>query len=140
MAIKGSNSITIIVGALSRDPEMRYTPSGQAVTTFSIPVNRVWYDKESNKMTEVTWNNVTTWGKLAENCNKFLRKGAIVQVVGRIKPDTNGHPRIWTRQDGTPGSSFEITAGEVTFVYVENGEAVNQDMSDGIPDEDDIPF
>jgi single-strand DNA-binding protein len=142
----GAFSQIIVAGKLSRDPEMRYTPSGQAVTTLSIPVNRVWNDNSGERQKEVTWHNITIWGKQAELANQHLRKGSVALIVGRLQPDKNtGGPRIWTKQSGEPGASYEITAKEVTFLVTDaNGnesQYTGQVLPDEIPiDEDDIPF
>ncbi len=129
----------IIVGNLGRDPEMRYTPSGQPVTSFSVASSRSYTNPSGEKVDETTWFRVTAWGKQAETCNQYLHKGSKVLVEGRLTPDKNGGPRVWTRQDGTPGASFEVTASTVRFLSSrgEGGEA----MADvGGPGEDEIPF
>lgn len=133
---------TQIVGNLGKDPEMRYTPSGQAVTSFSVAVSRT-YEQNSETMKETTWYRITTWGKLAEQVNPILRKGMQVLVIGRLVPDKDtGGPRIWTKQDGTAGASFEITATEVWLsVYRASESNETQYVSDSqIPPDDDIPF
>jgi single-strand DNA-binding protein len=132
----------VIVGNVGKEPEMRYTPSGQPVTSFSVATNRSYQNPSGEKIDETTWFRVTTWGKLAETCNQFLHKGRQVLVEGRLVPDKNGGPRIWTRQDGTPGASFEITANTVRFLG-QKGEGAGEPMADGIGDAgggDDIPF
>ncbi len=106
----------IIVGNLGRDPEMRYTPSGQAVTTLSVASNRQYTGSDGQPVKETIWFRVSAWGKQAETCNQYLRKGSKVLVEGRLNPDANGGPRIWTAQDGTPRASFEVTAGTVRFL------------------------
>lgn len=105
----------VIVGNLGADPDMRYTPSGQAVTNLRVAVNRK-YTKDDELVEETTWFNVSVWGKQAENVHQYLKKGRQVLVEGRLNPDENGNPRIWTRNDGTPGSSFDVTAQRVVFL------------------------
>lgn len=101
-----------IVGNLGHDPEMRYTPAGKAVTTFSVATNRKWDGGE-----ETVWFRVSAWGRLAEVCAEHLSKGRAVLVEGRLRPDPEtGGPRIWTRQDGTPAASFEVVAQVVKFL------------------------
>ena len=131
----------VIVGNLGRDPEMRYTPSGQAVTNFSVATTRVWYDNNSQKQEE------TTWGKLAETCNQYLSKGRQVLIEGRLTQDKEtGGPRIWTDQSGQPRASFEITALEVKFLGTRGdsgtGDAGSGDDFSHAPGmtEDEIPF
>ena len=107
----------ILVGNLGRDPEMRYTPSGQAVTNFSVATNRQYTGSDGQLVKETIWFRVSTWGKNAENCNQFLKRGSKVLVEGRLVPDTGtGGPRIWNRQDGTPSASFEVSAQTVRFL------------------------
>jgi single stranded DNA-binding protein (ssb) len=135
----------VIVGRLGRDPEMRFTPTGQAVTSFSVATDRQYNDQAGKPVKETVWFRVTAWGKLAETCNNFLQKGKLVLVEGRLSVDAKtGGPRIWTAQDGTPRASYEIVAATVKFLSARNegsgGEAgpINEDM-DTAPSED-IPF
>jgi len=132
----------IIVGNLGRDPEMRYTPGGQAVTNFSVATNRQYTASDGQQVKETIWFRVSTWGKTAENCNQFLKKGSKVLVEGRLVPDaSSGGPRIWTRQDGTPAASFEVSANTVRFLSArgedEGSLSAGQEQSQA---EDDIPF
>ena len=84
----------IIIGNLGRDPEMRYTPDGKAVTTFSVATSRKYNEKE-----ETTWFRVSVWGKQAESCNQYLTKGSKVLVEGRLRPDANtGAHRFFKRK------------------------------------------
>ena len=131
----------ILIGNLGRDPEMRYTPSGQPVTSFSVASNRSYTDANGQKVDETIWFRVTAWGKQAETCNQFLHKGSKVLVEGRLTPDKNGGPRIWQKQDGTSGASFEITASTVRFLSA-RGEGSGEPMSEGTGGDstDEIPF
>jgi single-strand DNA-binding protein len=107
----------ILVGNVGRDPEMRYTPSGQPVTSFSVATNRQYTANSGETVKETIWFRVTTWGKTAEVCNQYVKKGSKVLVEGRLTPDANtGGPRVWTAQDGTPRASFEVTASTVRFL------------------------
>lgn len=135
----------IIAGNLGRDPEMRYTPSGQAVTNFSVATNRQYTASNGEMVKETMWFRVTTWGKTAETCNQYLKKGAKVLVEGRLTPDPNtGGPRVWQGQNG-PAASYEVTASTVRFLSSRGEEGGG--MSDpggfgqmpGSVDED-IPF
>jgi single-strand DNA-binding protein len=133
----------IIVGNLGRDPEMRYTPSGQAVTNLNVATNRKYTTSDGNQVEETTWFRVSTWGKTAEACNQYLKKGSKVLVEGRLNPDPDtGGPRIWTRQDGTSAASFELTANQVRFLStrVEDEGAYTANDSQGISEPEDIPF
>ena len=136
----------IIVGNVGKDPEMRYTPSGQAVTSFSVATNRQYTTGNGEQVKETVWFRVTTWGKTAETCNQYVKKGMKVLIEGRLTPDkATGGPRIWTNQEGSAGASFEVTANTVRFLSA-RGEGGEAPMMGGgmesaeIPAEDDIPF
>jgi len=130
----------IIVGNLGRDPEMRYTPSGQAVTSFSVASNRSYNNQNGEKVDETIWFRVSAWGKLAETTNQYLHKGSKVLIEGRLVPDKNGSPRMWTKQDGTAAASFEVTANTIRFLST-RGEGTGEPMMDSAGDNgDDIPF
>ena len=136
-----------LVGNLGRDPEMRYTPSGQAVTNLSIATNYVYTNNNGERVKETTWFRVSVWGKQAEACNQYLRSGSQVLVEGRMNQDkATGSPRIWTANDGTPKASYEITASEVKFLNSRSGNqtqpAQAQPSQSAMmpPDEDEPPF
>lgn len=137
----------IIAGNVGKDPEMRYTPSGQAVTSFSVATNRQYTTGNGEQVKETIWFRISTWGKTAEVCNQYVKKGSKVLVEGRLNPDKNtGGPRIWTKQDGSAGASFEVTASTVRFLS-SRGEDGGAPMQGGggfeiaeMPPEDDIPF
>lgn len=134
-----------IVGYLGRDPEMRFTPSGAAVTSFSVATSRSYTTNAGQKVDETTWFRVSVWGAQAESCNQYLKKGSPVLVVGRLRPDPQtGGPNVYTRNDGTPGASFEINAQNVRFLPGGRGSSggYQEDMGDvgEGPEEDEIPF
>lgn len=107
----------IIVGNVGKDAEMRYTPAGQAVTSFSIAANNQYTDKSGQKVKETIWFKIEAWGTQAENCNKFVKKGMMVLVEGRLKHDqATGGPRIWEAADGSKKASFEITVSTIRFL------------------------
>jgi len=142
-----SFSKVIVMGNLGSDPEMRYMPDGKAVTNFSLATNRRWNDTATGETREeATWFRVTVWGRQAESVNQYLMKGRQCLVEGRIKPDPQtGGPRLYTRQDGSVGASFEITATSVTFI---GGRGDSNGQEDGAyrdgngrpQEEDEIPF
>ena len=105
-----------IVGYLGRDPEMRYTQDGTPVTNFSVATSRKWNRPDGSQGEETVWFRVSAWRRLAETCNEYLQKGRLVLVEGRLQPDDRGNPRTFTRNDGTPGASFEVTAQTVKFL------------------------
>lgn len=101
----------ILVGHLGADPEMRYTPNGQAVCSFRMAVSRRWNDPQGQAHEETTWYRVSTWGKLAETCSQYLAKGRLVLVEGdRIAVN------VYTNREGQPASSLELTAQTVKFM------------------------
>lgn len=153
----------VIVGNLGRDPEMRYTPSGQAVTNISVATNRQYTANSGERVKETTWFRVSVWGKQAETVNQYLKKGSKVLVEGRLTQDpATGGPRIWTGQDGSPRASFEMTAQTVRFLSsrqedqmggnnfaggnnnsgISSGSGNYGNMDDSMmpPSDDDIPF
>lgn len=137
----------IVVGNLGSDPEMRYMPDGTAVTNFSLATNRRWNNPSTGQPgEETTWFRVSVWGRQAETANQYLSKGRRVLVEGRLQPDPQtGGPRIFTRQDGTPGSSFELRAFTLQFLGGRDevgGASSGGDYEGGGPvqEEDDIPF
>ena len=107
----------ILAGNLGRDPEMRYTPSGQAVCNFSMATSEKWTGQDGQPQERTIWWRVGVFGKMGEACNTYLKKGSKVLVEGRMNADPKtGNPRTFTRQDGTVGASFEVTAAAVKFL------------------------
>lgn len=137
-----------VIGHLGRDPEMRYTGTGQAVTNFSIATTRTYPGADGSQKKETTWFKVSVWGKMAEACNQYLHKGSKVLVEGRLVIDpATGGPKVFKRNDGSAGASFELTALEVKFLDSKGDR--NGDADDGAPaephspavtDDEDIPF
>lgn len=107
--MKGFNQ-AMVMGNLTRDPEIRYIPSGTAVATFGVATNRAWKTPEGEKKEEVEFHDVVVWGKLAELANQYLKKGNGVFIVGRLKT------RSWDGQDGVKRHKTEIIASEMNFV------------------------
>lgn len=106
-----------LIGNLGRDPEMRYTPSGQAVSNFSMATTEKWTGQDGQLQERTLWWRVSAFGKQAEIINQYLKKGSKVYVEGRLQADAKtGGPRIYQRQDGTAGSSFEVTASTIKFL------------------------
>jgi single-strand DNA-binding protein len=136
----------ILVGNLGRDPEMRYIPSGAAVTSFSMATSEKWTGQDGNKQERTIWWRVSVFGKMGEVCNEYLKKGSKVLVEGRMTADPKtGNPRMFTRQDGSTGTSFEVTASAVKFLSSRGetggGPGGGSGMMDAEPaDETEIPF
>jgi len=106
-----------IVGHLGRDPEIRYVPSGDPVTNFSVAVNENWTNKDGEKQERNVWYRISAWRRLAEVCNEYLSKGRQVLVKGRLIADADtGGPRVWEDREGNPRASFEINASKVLFL------------------------
>jgi single-strand DNA-binding protein len=128
---------TEVIGHLGRDPEMRYTPSGQAVTTFSVATTRRWTGQDGQPQEKTTWFRVTAWGKLGELCNQYLSKGRLVLVEGEIDASA------WTGQDGQPRATLELRARDVRFLggpgQAGEGEANTMRDRPGL-EEEEIPF
>ncbi len=130
----------IIIGNLGSDPQMRYTPEGVPVTTFSVATNRRWTNPDGSPAEETIWWRVTAWRKLAETCNQFLSKGRQVYIEGQMRPDPNtGGPRIWTGNDGVTRASYEVTALTVKFLGA-RGEPVEVPEESPQGGEEEIPF
>lgn len=126
---------TLLIGNLGKDPEMRYTPSGQAVCLFSVATTHQYTNQAGEKVKETTWFRVSAWGKLAEICNQYLKKGSKVFVEGRLTPDkSTGNPKVYTKQDGTAGASYELNAQTVRFL------SSNETHEAAQPVDDDAPF
>ena len=134
----------VIVGYLGRDPEMRYTQDGTPVTSFSVATSRKWSRQDGTQVDETTWFRISAWRRLAETCNEYLQKGRLVLVEGRLNPDENGNPRVWTGNDGNARASFEITAATVKFLGGRGDAASGPSLPDEPPPpepgESEIPF
>lgn len=130
----------MVYGNLTRDPEMKALPSGQNVTSMSVATNRTWNDKDGKKQEEVEYHNVVVFGKTAENCAKYLTKGAGVYVEGRIQT------RSWDK-DGVKQYRTEIIADTVQFgakssatPSPSSSSSVLPDYPEGYIDPSSIPF
>jgi len=99
-----------LIGNLTRDPELRYTPSGTAVCSFSIATNRSWTNDAGEKKDEVEFHRIVAWNKLAELCSQFLVKGRKVYVEGRLQT------RSWAAQDGTQKQTTEIVINDMILL------------------------
>ena len=107
----------ILVGRLGRDPEMRYMPNGDPVTSFSVATDRAYTGRDGQQVKETTWFRVSVFGKQAETVNQYLSKGKMVLVEGRLRADPKtGGPSTYTRQDGTVGANFEMVANTIRFL------------------------
>lgn len=131
----------ILAGNLGRDPEMRYTPSGQAVTNFNVAVDDSYTNSNGERVDRTIWIRVSAWGRLAETCNNYLKKGRKVLVEGRLVVDpATGGPRTFTRNDGSSGANYEVSARTVRFLSARGEEDMGLSGDTGEVDEEDIPF
>lgn len=133
----------MIIGRMGRDPEMRYTPAGRPVTTFSVATSRSWTTAEGEKRSETEWFNIVAWGGLAEICHQYLGKGQRVYIEGRLQT------RRWEDSNGARKSATEIVANEMIILSQRNKsynedeaeEFINDDLYDeDIADEENNPF
>ncbi len=119
---RGLNKVQII-GHLGKEPEMRYTPSGKPVTTFTVAVSRSWNSADGERHNETEWFNVVAWGNLAEICKQYLTKGQQVYIEGRLQT------RRWDDKEGAKHTSVEIVANEMMMLG-ERRDHNNQPASD----------
>lgn len=99
-----------LIGNLGKDPEVRYTPSGQAVANFSLATTDVWNDKSGERQERTEWHRIVVWGKQAEHCGEYLRKGRSVHIEGKLQT------REWDDKSGQKRYTTEIVANAVTFL------------------------
>tara|TARA_B100000945_G_C20394791_1_gene604230 strand:+ start:54 stop:461 length:408 start_codon:yes stop_codon:yes gene_type:complete len=104
----------LIIGNLGSDPEMRYTPNGNPVTSFTVATNRRYKTSEGEDREETEWFRVSAWNRLAENCNQFLQRGSKVYVEGRLSS------RTYVSNDGETRVSLDVNASEVRFLDSRN--------------------
>jgi single-strand DNA-binding protein len=134
----------ILVGRLGKDPEVRYTPDGAMVTSFSLATDEQWKDKTGEKVQKTEWHNIVTFGKLAEICGNYLGKGLLVYIEGRIRT------RSWEGKDGVKRYTTEIIATDMKMLSPKGAERSGSKVSpeghfspfnDSPPlPEDDVPF
>ena len=138
---RGLNKVQII-GHLGREPEMRYTPAGKPVTTFTVAVSRSWKTVDGERRDETEWFNVVAWGNLAEICKQYLVKGQQVYIEGRLQT------RKWDDKEGVKHTSVEVVANEMMMLG-ERRDHNNQSHAssesgahdtDSLPQEDEFPF
>lgn len=144
--MSGSLNKVMLIGHLGKDPEMRFTPSGKAVTNFTMATNEVWLDQSGEKQERTEWHRVVTWGKLAENCAKLLSKGKQIYIEGRIQT------RQWDDKDGNKRYTTEIVANQMQLLSSMDSQGPRtsgasedpgygaSDNGPSSPEFDDIPF
>jgi len=132
---RGLNKV-MLIGNLGRDPEMRYTPSGRPVTTFSVATSRSWKTSEGERRSETEWFNIVAWGGLAEICNQFLSKGTQVYIEGRLQT------RRWEDDNGSKHNTTEVVANEMVKLgdRKRNENDAAEEEQAGPEEEDEFPF
>lgn len=138
---RGLNKVQII-GHLGREPEMRYTPSGKPVTTFTVAVSRSWNTTDGERHNETEWFNIVAFGSLAETCKQYLNKGKQVYIDGRLQT------RRWDDKEGVKHTSVEIVANEMIMLgdrrdHAQHGQAPSESEphdADLPTQEDEFPF
>ncbi len=100
----------ILIGNLTRDPELRYTPDGQAVASFGVATNRRWTNKEGEQKEDAEFHNIVAWGKLADLCSQFMKKGRKVYLEGRLQT------RSWEGKDGVTRQRTEIVLEDMVLL------------------------
>ncbi len=118
---RGLNKV-MIIGNLGRDPEMRYTPNGKPVTSFSVAVSRSWVKPEGERTETTDWFNVVAWGRLAEICSQYLTKGSMVYVEGRLET------RSWEGENGQKHFRTEVVASDVN-IFDKRGRGADEGSS-----------
>jgi len=132
----------MIIGNIGSDPEMRFTPNGNPVTSFRVATNRVYTTPEGERRRETEWFTVVAWNRLAEQCNQFLTKGRLVYAEGRL------HTHTWEGQDGQKRFRTEVIANRVVFLDrrevaplpEETAEETAEETDAGELEPEDIPF
>ena len=137
---RGLNKV-MVIGHLGRDPEMRYTPSGRPVTTFTVAVSRSWNTADGERRSETEWFNIVAWGNLAEICKQYLHKGQQIYIEGRLQT------RQWEDKEGQKHKNVEVVANEMMMLgdrrdnSKKSDEAdQEEDQSEPMADEDEFPF
>lgn len=111
----GSVNKVILIGNLGVDPEVRFTPGGQAVANFRIATSESWMDKSGQKQERTEWHRIVVWGKLAELCGEYLKKGRKCFIEGRLQT------REWTDKEGKKNYTTEVVASNVVFLGGRDG-------------------
>ena len=126
----------MIIGHLGRDPEMRFTPSGRPVTTFTVATNRTWNTGDGERHAETEWFNIVAWGNLAEICKQYLNKGQQVYVEGRLQT------RRWEDSEGVKHNNVEIVASEMMVLGEkrESAQPLNDLQETDYQTDDEFPF
>ncbi len=143
MAGRGVNKV-ILIGNLGGDPELRSTPGGTSVASFTLATNETWNDKDGTKQERTEWHRIVAWSRLAEICGQYLRKGSQVYIEGRLQT------REWEDKQGNKRKTTEIVAREMQMLDSRSqGDGARSETGAGTPEfaaetvkipDDDLPF
>lgn len=125
MSSRSLNKVTLI-GNLTRDPELRYTPTGSAVCTIGLATNRTWTTESGEKKEETEFHRVVAWNKLAELCSQLLSKGRKIYVEGRLRTNT------WQGQDGAQRSTTEVVIEDMILLDSKRGNVSETEMTEQV--------
>jgi len=133
--MRGINKV-IILGRLGKNPELRNTSSGTSVTSISVATNESWLDKQQNKQERTHWHNVVLWDKLAENAYKYLTKGSVIYLEGKLQT------RSWEDKEGKKQYATEIVANQMQYVTVAKKDDTKAPVvvPEVVKENEDIPF
>lgn len=144
---KGTVNKVILMGRLGADPELKYTPSGTAVATFSLATNLVWKDQSGNNQERTEWHRIVAWRKLAEVAGEWLKKGSYIFLEGRLQT------RSWEDKSGNKRYMTEVVAESIEFVGSKRDDRSSETFEPPVPEEppadstdsssppeDDLPF
>lgn len=130
----------ILIGRLGRDPEVRSTQSGTSVANFTLATNERWVDANGGRQQRTEWHNIVVWGRLAEICQQYLRKGRLVYIEGRLQT------REWEDRDGNRRRTTEVVASDMQMLEPRGagaaggpGPEAEEPLEIGMTD-DDVPF
>ena len=143
MAGRGVNKV-ILIGRLGGDPELRSTPGGTSVASFTLATNETWTDKDGTKQERTEWHRIVVWSRLAEICGQYLRKGSQVYIEGRLQT------RSWEDKQGNQRKTTEIVARDMQMLGARSeGNGARSEAGAGTPEfaaetvkiaDDDLPF
>jgi len=142
MAGRGVNKV-ILIGNLGGDPELRTTPGGTSVATFTLATNETWNDKDGQRQERTEWHRIVAWGRLAEICGQYLSKGRQVYIEGRLQT------RSWEDKQGNQRKTTEVIAREMQMLGGRGEGGDRPQQSSGTPEfsaetvkieDDDLPF
>jgi len=132
---RGTVNKVILIGRLGSDPELRYTPNGDAVANFRIATNRVWKDQEGNQQERTEWHRIVAWRKLAERCGEYLKKGSHVYIEGRLET------RSWEDKSGNKRYVTEIITNRMQMLGAKGGVKATEQAPppEGVFEEKELP-